>query len=326
MKTALVTSIGSVAGDIVIKSLKQHNYRVVGCDIYPKEWVVDANNVDAFYRAPLSVNTQSFLSFIKEICLNERINYILPLTDIDVDFFNNNRDWFIENGICLCISPQNSLDIIRNKKKLADYIDINCPDINTIPTRMLSSVLEDIPWKFPLVCKPYDGRSSQGLRFIYTNEEWEQFKQTADQKKYIVQPYIEGECVMVEIVRQSEPHNVVAITRLGSLLRTSNNCGLTVYIYQDKLLEEACKKMADVLGVIGCVNFEFLRCKDGTYYLVECNPRFSAGCEFSCMAGYDCVGNHMRAFNHLSIDDFEFKHNMYMARKYEEYITKIEED
>ena len=65
MKTAFITSLGSVAGDIVIKSLKQHGYRVVGCDIYPKEWVVDANNVDVFYRAPYSSDVDNYLKFVK---------------------------------------------------------------------------------------------------------------------------------------------------------------------------------------------------------------------------------------------------------------------
>ena len=81
--------------------------------------------------------------------------------------------------------------------------------------------------------------------------------------------------------------------------------------------------LADKLGVIGCVNFEFLRDDEGTYYYVECNPRFSGGVEFSCLAGYDCVSNHVRAFENNKIDEFQLNRNMYIARKYEEYVTRI---
>ena len=61
--------------------------------------------------------------------------------------------------------------------------------------------------------------------------------------------------------------------------------------------------------------------KDGIYHFIECNPRFSAGCEFACMNGYDCVENHIKCFMGQEIEDYHFKHNMIIARKYEEYIT-----
>ena len=61
MKTALVTALGSVSGDIVIKSLKRMGMRVIGCDIYPKEWVADAYNVDVFYRAPYVSDVEKYL-------------------------------------------------------------------------------------------------------------------------------------------------------------------------------------------------------------------------------------------------------------------------
>ena len=42
MESVLVTSTGSVATDITIKSLKRMGYKVVGCNIYPKEWIVES--------------------------------------------------------------------------------------------------------------------------------------------------------------------------------------------------------------------------------------------------------------------------------------------
>ena len=65
MKTALVTALGSVSGDIVIKSLKRMGMRVIGCDIYPKEWVADAYNVDVFYRAPYVSDVEKYLKFVQ---------------------------------------------------------------------------------------------------------------------------------------------------------------------------------------------------------------------------------------------------------------------
>ena len=324
MKRALVTSIGSVAGDIVIKTLKRNGFYVVGTDIYKKELVVDALNVNQFYQAPYTNETEKYFAFLKKLCIDEKIDFILPLTDLDVDFLNIRREWFDEKNITLCISPKKSLDIIRNKKVLQDFVKEKCPYINSIPTVLVKDKKE-LAWKFPVVCKPYDGRSSQGLKYIHNAGEWETFlKENNDDEKYIVEPFIKGPIVMVEIVRNPESGKVVAVSRQEKL-STPHGCATAVYMYQDKKLEENSKKLAVALDIKGCVNFEYIYGEDGKYYLVECNPRFSAGCEFTCISGYDCVLNHLRVFEKKQIDDFEFKHPIYISRKYEEFITKVED-
>lgn len=322
MKTALITSTGSVATDITTKSLKRMGFRIIGCNIYPKEWVVESCEMDAFYQAPPVADIDKYLTFVKELCIKERVNYVLPMIDYEIDLLNVNRDWFLEHGIVLCMSPKGAIDIIRNKKKLADFVQAECPRTQSIPTLVLRDI-KKLEWKFPVVCKPYNGRSSQGLKYIYNQEEWDEFVITADKDLYIVEPYIDGPLVMVEVVRQINPHKVIAMTR-RELISTPHGCSTTVYLYQDKALEEASKILADKLNVLGDVNFEYILDKNGIYHLVECNPRFSAGCEFSCMGGYDYIENHMKCFMGKEIEDAHFKHSMIIARKYEEYITAVD--
>ncbi len=324
METVLITSTGSVATDITIKSLKRMGFRLVGCNIYPKEWIVESCEMDKFYQVPPVNKNKEYLDKIKEICVKENINYIFPMIDYEIDLLTKNREWFEENNIILCISPDESLEYTRNKKKLQDFVKQNCPKTNTIPTKLLKDI-DQLEWDFPVVCKPYNGRSSQGLKYIYNQKEWEDFKKVADKDTYIVEPYIDGPLVMVEIVRQTNPHKVVAMTR-REIMATPHGCSTTVLVYQDKELEEASKILADKLNVLGDVNFEYIMAPDGKYYLVECNPRFSAGCEFACIGGYDCIENHIKCFQGKEIEDYHFKHNMIIARKYEEYVTAVDKD
>ena len=322
MKTAFVTSLGSVSADMVIKSLKRMGFRVVGCDIYPREWVADAYNVDAFYRAPYATDAEAYLAFVHKVCEDEKVDYMLPLIDLEVDLLNKNREWFEAHNTCLCMSPEKTLNICRNKKALADFISENCPSITTIPTVRLKDIKER-PWEFPLVCKPYNGRSSQGLLYVHSEEEWERFVKTADPEDYIVQPYIKGSVVLAEVVRSSRERKAVAVIR-EELLRTQHGCGTTVYVYHDAKLEADAAELANALGIEGCVNFEFIRDDAGVYHFIECNPRFSAGVEFSCLGGYEMVINHMRCFMGKDIDPFVVRDNRYIARKYEEYVTCVE--
>ncbi len=322
MKSVLVTSTGSVATDISIKSLKRMGYRVVGCNIYPKEWVVESCEMDMFYQIPPVSKNEEYLKAVQEICVNEKISFIFPMIDYEIDLFTKNREWFKKHNVTLCISPDHSLEFTRNKKKLQDFIERECPKTHAIPTKLLKDI-DELEWDFPVVCKPYNGRSSQGLKYIYNQNEWEEFRKNADKETYIVEPFIDGPLVMVEIVRQKDPHKVVAMTR-REIMSTPHGCSLTVLVFQDKDLEEASKELADKLDVIGDVNFEYIMAKDGTYYLVECNPRFSAGCEFACIGGYDCIENHLKCFLGKEIEDYHFKHNMIIARKYEEYVTAVD--
>lgn len=321
MKTALVTAIGSFSADIVIKNLKKKGFRVIGCDIYRKELVADAYNVNEFYQAPLAVDVQQYIDFIKDICNREKVEYVLPLTDVEVDTLNDNRDWFAGNEICVCISPESTIDICRNKKNFADFTQ-KLKFANAIPAEYVAELSTE-PSAFPVVCKPYNGRSSRGLRYIESLEEWKEFVLTKDANDCIVQPFVKGRVITVDVVRHPETNTSTAICR-AEMLRTQNGAGTSVYVFADDELEQCSKKLAEALGVIGCVNFEFIKDAAGKYHLMECNPRFSGGVEFSCIAGYDFVWNHLRCFCDDSIESAVRFHNMYIARKYEEYITKIE--
>lgn len=320
-KTALVTAIGSFAADIVIKNLKKLDFRVIGTDIYAKEWVADAYNVDEFYQVPKVVEQENFCKVIEEICEKEGVTHLIPSTDIDVDFFNEFRTYFEERNIVVCISPEETLKICRNKKAQQEFIDEKVPSVKTIPTTKVEANLE-APYAYPMICKPYDGRSSQGLRYIYSEDDWKAARTCEQADKYIVQPMIQGEIVTVDIVRSMDGATVVAVPRV-ELLRTLNGAGLSVKVYPDHDLEQRCRDLANALQVVGCVNFEFLRDADQNYYFVECNPRFSGGVEFSCIAGYNCVENHIRCFERKPIEEFELQQTYFVARKYEEYVTKV---
>ncbi len=115
MKTAFITSTGSVAADIAIKSLKRMGFKVVGSNIYPKEWVVESNEVNVFYQIPQISNNKEYLDSIKHICQSENVDFLLPMIDYEIDLLSSHRKWFDDKSITLCISSNKTLDIARNK-------------------------------------------------------------------------------------------------------------------------------------------------------------------------------------------------------------------
>lgn len=320
-KKVLVTAVGSFSSAIVITNLKKCNYSVIGMGVFEKELVAESILLDEYYKVPYAFEKDSYLEKIYKICEKEKISFLIPLTDVEIDLINVNRQWFEKHHVVLCISDMETIELCRDKMKLAEYLSAN-KSTNMIPTIKLRDIKE-MNFQFPIICKPKDGRSSEGLHYIESNEELEHCMNHLDSQKYLVQPYIKGDIVTVDIVRQRKGKQCVAISR-KELIRNHRGAGLSVKIFRCEVLEALCINIAEKLKVVGCVNFEFILDENGIYHFMECNPRFSGGVSFSCMAGYDCISNHMRCFEGEDIEKYTYKKDIYIARRYEDYITKGE--
>lgn len=318
IKTAVVTAIGSFSADIVIKNLKKNAIRVIGCDIYPREWIADSANVDRFYTVPYATDRECYVNRMVTICREENAEALLVLTDAEVDVLNCFREVFAREGILLCLPAEEALALCRDKRAFAGFLRERKIG-NPIPTWELMQVeVETVT--YPVIVKPYNGRSSQGLSFIHSEEELRAQKARADQADFVVQPFLSGSIITVDVVRRAGTEETAVICR-KELLRTKNGAGTSVLVFQNESLERVCREIAQALDINGCVNFEFIEGEDGVFHILECNPRFSGGVEFSCMAGYDCVTNHLRCFLGEAIEPCVNLTGMYIARKYEEYIT-----
>lgn len=316
MSNILITAIGSFSANVVINNLHESGNRIIGCDIYESEWVANSLIVDKFYQSPYASNREEYVEFVKLLCKKEQIEYIIPLTDVEIDTINANRNEFTD--VTLCISEKETVDICRNKYLLFKYLkkrDIKC----LISTQLLKEIkIEE--QNYPVVVKPYDGRSSQGLNYIANLTAMKYFIENSIIDDYVIQPKKEGKIITVDILRQKD--FCVATPRV-ELLRTLNGAGTSVKVFEDKNLENICKEIATILNIKGCVNFEFIRDENGDYYFLECNPRFSGGVAFSCMAGYDYINNHLKCFNGEDVNKQYNLQKMTIARKYKEYITNL---
>ncbi|WP_052173427.1 ATP-grasp domain-containing protein [Prevotella sp. RM4] len=290
----LVTAIGSMSAECVLSKLKEMQHFVVGIDIYPKKWHYETSICDIFSQAPFAKNEKDYISFLLKTCLKYNIEYIIPLTDLEIDIINKNRTIFEEKRIILCMQRPEVLNIVRNKFRLHSFF-LNDPLIPSLKTHLLSE--NDTQFTFPAIVKPYNGRSSEGLMLI-KNEL--QISSIEHPENYIIQEYKDGYIYTVDYCRSSISQKDVAIPR-RELLRTKNGAGLTIEIVSDKKLEQIASRIGNELNINGCVNMEFIY-NNKKYYLIDINPRFSAGIAFSVISGYDMIKNHLNCFIDKDID------------------------
>lgn len=306
----LITAIGSMSAECAIRKLKETGNYVVGCDIYPKEWHYETTLCDKFYQAPFATENEKYIQFLLDVCREQELSHIIPLTDLEIDVINSNRQLFNENGIMLYMQSEKVLDLVRNKYKLHKYFenDNNVPSIKTF----LLAELDDT-MIYPCIAKPYNGRSSEGL---IRNASKEQVLAIADKENYIVQEQIEGNVFTVDYCRSAQSGTACAVPR-QELLRTKNGAGLTVKTLYDENLIKLVLYIGNKLNINGCVNIEFIG-NDEKYYLIDINPRFSAGIAFSVMQGYDMVNNHVKCFNGEEIDGQIDIAERILIKKYQE--------
>ena len=289
----LVTAIGSFSSACVIDKLRRKGHHVVGCDIYDYNWLAQSRECDAFYQAPYATEEQRYVEFLLDISEKESVDFIIPLTDLEVDVLNKHRAPFVEKGIIVCIQSPDCLCVVRNKYNL--FRQFADDSIVKVPMTVLANSRIDavIPFSYPVIAKPTKGRSSEGLCTICTEDELQQFlKRHSD---YINQEKIEGSVYTVDYVRDNKGNDNSVIRE--ELLRTKNGAGTTVRLLNDELLRETSSYIGEKLNVCGCVNMEFIHGKaEGQYYLIDINPRFSAGIAFTIMAGYDVVISNLNCF------------------------------
>ena len=317
MKKLLITAIGSFSADNVIKTCIEAGYEVYGCDIYPAEWVASSKDVKKFFNVPKATSGQPYLDAVKEICREYKIDGILPLIDIEIDLFcSQDRENFPAK---ICISDTDTIRLCRDKYRMTEFLEKQgiC---RTIPGILLREY-QDGQWEYPLIVKPVDGRSSQGLHRVYDPLYMEYVRKLcrSEAEHYLVQPMLAGDIITVDVVRNSEKDEISCLPR-KELLRTLNGAGTSVYVFRDERLELQCSQIAKALGIRGCVNMEFVETAPGEYYFLECNPRFAGGVAFSREAGYDMVQNHMRCFENIDIQSMENIQQVYIARRYVEFV------
>lgn len=315
----LVTAIGSFSADCVISSLHNAGCNVVGCDIYPSEWHAVSKECDAVYQAPYATNEKEYLCFLVDISKRHAVKYLFPLTDLEIDVLNRNRKLFAKEGIVLCMPSEETLTIARDKYRLYKTFeeDSQIPSINTylvgkdkIPENLL-----------PAIAKPYNGRSSEGLHRITTSWELQEF---SHRDGYILQEQKEGPVFTVDYVRCVRTGRDFSIPR-EELLRTKNGAGTTVRIVNDNRLTAMVSHIGEIIGVNGCVNMEFIY-SDGDYYLIDINPRFSAGVAFSRVAGYDMVLSHLNCYMGKDIESPVSYEEQIVTKRYKEEILWIKNE
>ncbi|TLS35778.1 ATP-grasp domain-containing protein [Pseudalkalibacillus caeni] len=277
---------------------------------------------DKHYLVPRVAN-EKYVGRILEICKQESINLVIPLIDTELMVFASNKSLFEKEGVQILVSSSKVIEIASDKIKTNLFFIKN--NIDT-PKVYSMQELSTHKYKFPLLIKPRDGSSSEGVFKVNNENELDFFGEYIPNA--MVQEYINGTEYTVDVMTDFQG-NIKSIvprqrieTRAGEVSK-----GITK---KDQSIIDAVERVINLLpGPKGCITIQCFKQENNAIKFIEINPRYGGGIPLSIEAGanfplWTIQSGQGQVFNEK---DFSWKENLTMLRFDEEVFSeRIQDD
>lgn len=264
------------------------------------------------------ISNPNYLEELLIICKQESIHLIIPLIDTELTLLAKNRHLFEEAGVKVLVSSVELNEIASDKKKTFQFFVEN-----GIPTPKVytSEELEDKAYKFPLLIKPLDGSSSNGVTKIYNEKELIFFQEYIPNA--IVQEYVEGTEYTVDVMVDIKGNIKTIVPRMRIETRAGEvSKGVTV---KNELIIKAVGEVVNLLPQpVGCLTLQCFKKTNGEITFIEINPRFGGGIPLSIQAGanFPLWAIQTAKGEIFNDQDYSWKENLTMLRFDEAVFTE----
>lgn len=250
-----------------------------------------------------AVYADDYIDRTLNICRRHGIKAIICLNDLELPILAANRRLFEKFGVKVIVSTTEVIDICFDKFRTAKYVEslgLKSP-ITFVNIDEAKAALRDGTLRFPLVLKPRWGSGSIGIEFVNSLEELEEVYAMLLKKvrktilataskggEYIlIQQKIDGQEYGMDVMNDLEGnHRAVSVKKKLSMRAGETDKAQTV---DNADIRAIGKTLGMNLRHIGNLDVDIFE-KDGTYYVLELNPRFGGGFPFSYEAGVNFPG------------------------------------
>lgn len=273
MHNIIVPGAAAPAGINAIKSLRKsnHNVRIIA---------TDSNNLSAgFYFSDIGEVTPeaddpSFAKKLFELVKKYSITILLPTSGFDIYSYSENKSNLLEMNANAVVSDRYELEICRDKlltyERLSNKFDLPYTTYNTSKIN-----------SFPCIAKPRYGKGSRDVILVKDKNDLEYVLSQYDEMIY--QEYIPGVEYTIDVLSDLEGNPLLAVPRIR--LQTKAGISTKGKVVRNSALEEVCMQIAKEIGIIGPCCIQVKERQDGTFSLIEVNPRMGGGTIFTTLAG-----------------------------------------
>lgn len=286
MITVLVTGVGAIIGQGIIKSLRQsrHPVRVIGID--RNEHSPGPAFCDKFFKKPACAESHpDYLAFWQLVTEAEQVDLVLPGLEVDVEFLDRHRAFFQQLGVAVALNRAELIALSSDKWLLGQALQGHgLPTIPSCMPQTWHAAIEALGPP-PLLLKPRQGNGSRGIVRL-ENEADFLYWRTKSGAGWMLQRIVgsDREEYTVGVFGFGDGRSLQPITFRRKLSGAGNT--LEAEVVNDPVIEEMTAILTATFKPLGPTNYQFR--KEGVIaYLLEINPRFSSSNSLRAAFGHN---------------------------------------
>lgn len=307
-----ITGAGAPGAPGIIKSLRKVTERkieILGGDANSGN-SVGAGLLDKIFQIPIA-ESPDFIEEILSICINEKIDVVIPLVTRELLVFALHKKLFEQNGIYISVSDPEPLKIANNKYLLMKFcreMKIPVPDFYLVKSlNEFRDAAVKLGYPGNKICfKPPVSNGLRGFRIIEEGQDrlyslinekpnniyisFDEFASICkDPKSFpelIVMEYLPGDEYSVDVLVNNGKF-LSAIPRSRDYIKMGISFVGTVI--EDNEIIEFSRKIVEGLRLNGNIGLQFKRDNNGIPKIIESNPRVQGTIVLCTAAGENMV-------------------------------------
>ncbi len=242
---------------------------------------------------------------IKRVIEEYKINIIVPFVDIATILCGKLQKQL--PSVHFAISTDIINNIMFNKRRAHDWFVGN------------KVLVPSILLKLPIIAKINTGSGAKGLKFLYTQAQFDLFLKEEPVNEYFLQEAIQGDEFSVDCYVDKMDNIISIVPR--QRIEVVNGEATRSKTVKDTFIINQSHTILQIGGFNGPVTIQFIRDKiTQLVYLIEINPRLGSGVLTSISAGANIckyiLNDYLGISNHPVKD---WKENLLMIRTFKEY-------
>lgn len=310
----LVTGVGAIIGQGILKSLKDYGSELHGMDIF--EHAYGQSLCMSFHKAERA-DSPNYFSFIEALHAKYQFDLVIPGIEQDMYALHSLK---AKLKCKILLNNDLLIGLSKDKWKTFEYFK-NVDGWPLIPTQLHNSfeILKD-GLGLPFLMKPKFSYASKSIHTIKDKYDFDYF--TKGQESSSIFQKIVGsqtEEFTLHLFGDGKGGVLDQIVMNRSL---SKEGATSIAEYsEDKNLNEYCKKIAQVTKPLGPTNVQVMR-DNGVIRLLEINPRLSSACSIATLMGYNAPQHALDFFVKKVPLKIQKKRHLKVVRHIDDWIFK----
>lgn len=272
----ILTEAGGPVGFHILESLASHGLSVWISDVSADGPAFSCGLAAGCFTTPHpQYDETGFIRTLKSKATELGSCMLLPVFHPEI--IARHREEFPE-GTLIPLDSLEKLLFLDNKcatSELAGKLGIRQPKTYTNPSEVKS---------YPIVFKRSEGLGGAGVYFPGNPGALEKLVAKAGRLSYLITDFIEGDDYSIDCIRWD---GYFAAGAYKVLMPKRKGFSFSRVSVAEPELEAAARRILEEVDYKGLCGMDFRRDKQGRFWFLECNPRFSGGIHSQTASGFD---------------------------------------